>query len=77
MTNIHEVALWKRWDKHTLSQVEDLPLIADMEAEDPYKALFDFMAHLHLLKVAHAAVRCPDGLVLRWDDVDRPVEVEL
>ena len=68
--NCYNLALWPTW--HTLDPLkeEGLPILADdIEAEDPYEALYATMVALKLKRVGHAAIQCPGGFIVRGDDV--------
>ncbi len=68
--NLYNLALWLTWDPLDLHRSEVLPVLADnVEAEDPYNALCIVMTALKLKRVGHAAVQCPDGFIVRHDNL--------
>jgi hypothetical protein len=69
--NTYDVAIWRYWP------TEEFPLIAEVQAEAPYEALFSLMQAHHVKKAAYTAVRCSDGTVRRWPEVAVVQEVEL
>lgn len=74
--NHYHVALWPTWHPLDPLFMEVLPLLVEnIEAEDPYDALYAFMASRKLKRVGHAAIECPGRVLLRYDDVALPVDL--
>jgi len=71
---IYSVALWKSWHPLDPLREEDLPIIADIEAEYPHEALFALMFTSQLKRVAHAAVQFPDKTIVRYENTTLPAD---